>query len=854
MKAKFRVSMNTRKLVFFTGTGLVFVVLLCMPWLMGLGAPRQLAFTWLGKQLGGSLRAESCSFGWFSGLRCQGFSYLSLDRQLQLTSAELRLDKGLMPLVLAPGNLGNLRLLEPELTIQAAAAPERPDTGASSRLIAWWNRSALQLGAQDGRVFLRQKDGRIPLLSAAKLSGALENGSLRFTLRGRAGSSAEPNLRAEGFINAPPDKGAESAHLLSTSTIVLESGKVTELPQLFGLPLADMDGNAAGSCRMVRGADGVVQLQGALSLNDLVVPALASGNERLHVGKASLLFDISRQSARHWQVQQLQLHSDLADVEAQGRLADEKGSMRLAAELSLPRASEALRQSLNMHADARLLSGMLRCTLAGEGPLQALPLRLHCESTGLEAIRGADRMHWKKPFILSVQGIARPAGLRLRAARLQAAFVQMEAGPGKGEGEYFVRATGALGALSQELGKMLHLPLAPRGNLNLTAERKDLGALAREDTLRCTIDNFSLHSATAALFPAHRLSLRLTGAQTEEGIKSATLHGEWWPGSFEGRLEDVRGQGAERSGRYSLGGTILLARLQPLVQHFLPDRGSLSLAGSLNLELSARLQGFTHQLTSLEAVLNKPLFKAETGKAVYSFQASRSVLAAGEALNRFSLRPPKGLAPLALAANLKALAAEEKKISFLDLQAQRARLAPWLLSSDGLQLQGELTLEQWRQERPRVGLQTHGHMDGAVLTTLLRASSRMPPGLQLQGRTQLAFDFDYPGKPLAEAVLAAQLDQVGFGQNGRQFFQERGLSLYARFEAADSSSLDSWDLPEFSVHNEALWAQGKGFLWRESTASAMLALQGRYRRTFTAAQTPIESVDDSPFQLSVPLR
>ena len=843
--------MNTRKFVL---VGLVVLALLSIPWLMGLGAPRQLVLNWLGKQLGGSLRAESCSFGWFSGLRCQGLSYLSLDRQLQLTSAELRLDKGLMPLVLAPGNLGSLSLREPELTIQAAHPPERADAGASSRIIAWWDRSALQLQAQDGRVFLQQKESRIPLLAAAKLSGVLENGSLRFTLRGRAGSSAEPNLRAEGFINAPPDKGTESAHLLSTSTIVLESGKVAELPQLAGLPLADMDGSAAGSCRVVRGVDGIVQLQGALSLNDLVVPALVSGNERQHVGKASLLFDISRQSAHHWQVQQLQLHSDLANVEAQGRLAGEKGSMRLVAELSLPRASEALRQSLALHADARLLSGMLRCTLAGEGLLRELPLRLDCGSTELEAIRGADRMRWKKPFTLTAQGVARPTGLRLRAARLQAAFLQMEAGPGKKEGDYFIRAKGGLGTLSQELGKMLQLPLAPQGTLNLTAERKSSGALAREDTLRCSIDNFSLHSARAKLLPAHRLSLQFKGTQTEDGVKSATLHGEWWPGSFEGRLDDVRGQGAERSGRYTLGGTMLLARLQPLVQHFFSVPGSLDLAGALSLELSARLQGVTHQLTSLEAVLNKPLFKAETGKAVYSFQAARSVLAAGEALNRSLLRSKTGIAPLALAADLKTLAAEEKETSFLDLQGQRARLAPWLLSSDGLQLQGAFALEQWRQERPRLTLQTHGHMDGAVLTTLLRASSRMPPGLQLQGRTQLAFEFDYPGRPLAEAVLAAQLDQVAFGQNGRQFFQERGLNLYARFEAADSSSLDSWDLPEFSVHNETLWAQGKGFLWRENPASAMLALQGRYRRTFTAAQPPIESVDDSPFQLSVPLR
>lgn len=867
-----RIPMKRRKPVL---AGLVVLALLCCtPWFMGVSLPRQLVLTWLGRQLHGSLQADSCSFGWFSGLHCRQLNYRSHDQRLHLSSAHLHVDKGLMPLVLAPDNVGAITLDGVELRILTSGGLEEPaPVTVSSRLLAWWNKKTLQLQVREARVLLQRQDALIPLLSGAGLKGGLETGSLHFAVRGRAGRSEEPNLRIEGFVNAPPEGREEPAHLLSNLTIVLQSGRVADLPQLPHRPLADVEGTAAGSCRVIRGVDGVLQLSLALSLYDLVTPALVGGNERLHLGRASLLTDLEHQGPGRWHLNQLLFDSDLVNVAMYGTLQEDVRGVYLTTEVSLPLLSEGLRQSLRMHPEARLFQGNLRCVLEAIGPGQQLPLDLGCEATDLRAVRGAEQMQWKQPFTFTARGAVDLASLRpmqpmrsmrpmrlirLESAQLQAALAQLEAGPGQNQGDFVLRAEAQLGKLGREVGRVLQLPLEVQGHMRLQAERTGKAPEHRsyDDSLRWSIDDFGLRSGKTILLPGHRLSLEVRGRQTAEGLASADLRGEWWPGSFELRLRDAQGQGAERRGHYDLHATLLLARLQPLLQHLFPTLGTLNLAGSLNLDLAAELQGATHRLTSLQAVLNKPLFKATTPRAIYSFQANRSLLAAGAALEQQAPHRKKGAIPLTLATSRKALAEGEKeeqeRYSFFDPQGQRARLGPWLLLSDGLHLQGDCTFGQWRKGPPHRMLRTHGHMDGAMLATLLHLGGHMPPGLRLQGQTRLALDVDSPGDSPAQAVFAAHLDQVGFDQGEHRLLQERALALYARFERSADGGPGSWNLPEFSVHNGGFWAGGKGFLWHERPGSGMLALQGQYRRT--AAGAKAQAPEPAPFQLTVPLR
>lgn len=844
-----------KRLLLFSLVLAFFLAALPLPWLMTVPAVRGHVFSWLGSQLFGTISADSCSFGWFSGLRCKGFRYLSSDQPLQLTTDELRSSKGLALLMLAPGYLGAINLKEPVVSLNlapAAPAASKKRTQAS-RLPFWWNKASFQLQAQRAQMQLQYGDATYPLFTATALSADLANGSLRYTLQGRAGTNEEPNLHAEGFINAPPDNNSAS-RLLSTSTIVLDPSRIADLPPLPWAPwlFASLEGSATGSCRLLRNVDGSLQFNGALSLHEPLLPPLSATDTRLKLEKASLLFDVSRQARERWQLQQVQLDSDLAAFDLTGIWQAEKTDLSATTSLSLRLLSEGLRHKLALRPEARLQNGTLNCNMQATGPVARLPLQLSCSVSDIAAQQMDTRITWNKPLDLSAKGVWQKDGLSLHEAQAQGTYFSLKAGPSAGEDDLSFQASSDIGALNQEFGKIIQLPLQAQGRMSLRAVRRHSDPAFWLDELDFRIKDFAVSSNATELLPAHEFSLQARSNKADTGLLSGTVQGSWWPGSFEAELLDAGGQGDARTGRYHIKGSMLLARLQPLVHNFFPALASLRLAGSMQLDLAAQLQGSKHQLTSVQALFDRPVVRAAAKKAVYSFQASRSVLAAGEAAQKLPAPRTNGLMPLQVVKNLDALASQQAAQPFFDLDKQYLNLQPFVLRSDGLQLRGGFTLAHWRQNQPEYSLYAHGAMDGTMLDTFLRATSRMPAGLRLQGPAQLAFSTSYPGKPLPEAEIAAHLDWAGFERDGRLLFHKRALNLYARLEAAESSRLASWDIPEFSLQSPDLWALGKGFLWDEGQGSGMLALQGQYRTTAASHAEEDESGTSNPFQLSVP--
>ena len=117
----------------------LFFAVLPLPWLIYVPVARNAALSWLGHNLSATLSAESCSFGWFTGLECKDFRYLSQDQSIELQSSEVRGSKGLLTLLLAPLYVGDISLKEPLLTIHAGQ--EKTATGPrnshQARLVPW---------------------------------------------------------------------------------------------------------------------------------------------------------------------------------------------------------------------------------------------------------------------------------------------------------------------------------------------------------------------------------------------------------------------------------------------------------------------------------------------------------------------------------------------------------------------------------------------------------------------------------------------------------------------------------------------------------------------------------------------
>ena len=130
------------------------LVLTFLPWLLSAPGLRDLMLSRVGSHFSGTLSADSCSFGWFSGLRCQNLRYQSGQGFVTLESREAGNNRGLLSLLLAPRTLGDVELKEPLLTLrpERMRLPDSGPAGGKTRLVRWWNSKSLQLRVRHGQV------------------------------------------------------------------------------------------------------------------------------------------------------------------------------------------------------------------------------------------------------------------------------------------------------------------------------------------------------------------------------------------------------------------------------------------------------------------------------------------------------------------------------------------------------------------------------------------------------------------------------------------------------------------------------------------------------------------------------
>lgn len=865
--------MNKRHLLFVILC--LCLLILPLPWLVRVEPVRQAMLSRLGGPLSGTISSGACSLGWFSGLRCQDVRYQGLSVPLALESAELRSRRGLLPLLLAPGSLGELYLQAPVLTLSGdRAATTAPDDSLRpelpSWLLRWWNRGSFQLRATGSSLRLELNGKSYPLISRGDFEAALENGSLRYALKASAGQGEDYNVQAGGYVNAPPE-GSKTQHLLSTGTILLEEVPVAKLPPLPFAPgfFFASAGRATGNCRFVHSADGSVQGEGALFLHDLRLPAFSPHDQRLTLDRTSLLFNLSRQGAAAWQVRQLRLESPLANLDLHGALQPGESDFTAQAALALPLLSEGLRVRLALYPDAKITDGRLQCSMQARGPGERLPMALDCRISDIHAERGGADIVWANPLTLHTKWLMTAGRPRLQQIEGKGALCALRAKRDDASRAFTLEASGELDALSRETGRIMQLPLTAGGTMQLKAgsSPSDTGY---QDELDLELQKFSLENGRTRerLLPTHPLTVKMHGSRrSEQGPFSGQLQVSGWPGTLEARWQDIAGQGREQRGTYTVGSTLALARIQPLIRHVLTGLSELDMTGALQLDLKAHIQDGRHEIRSAEVVLTQAEMTGSSQNPPWSFAAARTALASGEAAA--SMRPPaqkvqpkavrtgrgrKGRpAPQALQLSALQLAGtpappaapQDASPACFDPLTKSLHLQPLVLVSDALRLDGELRFTNWGQQDESRALRLEGDLQGQALETLLRAVGRMPNGVRLKGPAHLACTYAAPGHAPATAEIAARLGWAGFGQEHEMLLAKQDLNLFAHFETAgDGQSSASWDLPEFSIHGPDFWAQGQGFLLNEGRGAVLLSLSGRYRGAGAAR----------PFQLALPLQ
>ncbi len=301
------------------------MLLFVLPALLGLRPVAALLLERLDRRLPGTLQVEGCSLGWQQPLSCRGLRWDSPQLGLRAEAAEVRGDKGLLALLLAPRYLGELTVVRPVLTLLAArtpaaadeaeAAPAPPVPAAEPTVaspLPWWERLAVRVHGADGLVTLDQgAAGPQALAREVRFSGSLARGTVDYALSFRSGAQ-DGRLQAEGFINLPtPTSLSRRTHLphrpLGPGTGPRPLSSTSPRPAVPGPPAGS---TLDATLHVTTAGFEEMKLAGDATLRALRLEGGRLGADRPALDRLSARFHGSRSRRDGWRFEQLRLDSE----------------------------------------------------------------------------------------------------------------------------------------------------------------------------------------------------------------------------------------------------------------------------------------------------------------------------------------------------------------------------------------------------------------------------------------------------------------------------------------------------------------------------------------------------------------
>ena len=246
--------MKKKKLLVAAGgtVALLAVGLLALPLLLSSDWMRSFVLGKVNRSIPGEVAVEDCTIGWQQGAECSGVVYSDSKQGLRLDIAELRLNRGLWPLLTAPEDLGELVIDRPELlltvkpakpeqpaeTADSSAAEQKagPDKGQSAETATapqennnFLSKMKVRLTVREAAVSVAQ-EGKTPqlFLGNGALRADMQAGQVDFKLtaadgqQGRAeitGTAKLTELMHGGFAGAAGESAVAPDHCVITGTV-----------------------------------------------------------------------------------------------------------------------------------------------------------------------------------------------------------------------------------------------------------------------------------------------------------------------------------------------------------------------------------------------------------------------------------------------------------------------------------------------------------------------------------------------------------------------------------------------------------------------------------------------------------
>lgn len=792
----------------------------------------------INRRLPGSLEVQSCSLGWWQGIRCEEPRYQDSVLGVRMAAPKLTGDKGLFALMVAPRYLGEITLEQPTFTfLPHPVGGEQPQHGETVAVTPgeqsvpaqeaaarapWWEQLTLRLKVNKGLVVLEQAQGRPQELARdIDLKSSLAVGTVNYAFAFRSGlEQQEGSLRAEGFINLPTARQSLIDALISRTEVEIKGLEIAAFLDLaasrWNFPRGK--GVLDATCRVATAGIDDLEIQGETGLRGLQLSGGFLGQDQPVVDSLLFKFKGNHKGKEGWRLTTLKLASDPVRIEANGSYDRSTAAFAAKGSLNLPAIAAQLPHLLSLHEKTTFREGSVDFIVGVSGTPQEFVMKADCKTGRLAVVHDGQSFSWNTPLSLVAEADRRQGQTMVRTLQAHTPFFDAQ-GSG-GADDFTLRATADLGRMFEELGKLFALNFDGKGKMDITGSSQEQGdGRCRFDT-RIGIGNFALSRGGVPFLPAH--DFLLTGEAWARfpffqpgSLTSLQINSDFWPGNFSIFAQKSEPESGKMQTSCSIKGKMDLERMNGFFHGLVGGAPPYKLGGTFSFDSSGGWENKSLFLEALDGTIEKLVV---TGNGYSHQEPQLTVSLANKGMvgaHPFMVRE------LVVADNWQDFNEKERPLILVDFQRQRLDLRRLTLTAAGKTARGSLFLGNWRHPRLDFAAEVMGQSNAAFLTAFLKAAGWFSADLAMKGQAQTTFKSRSSGEQKVLTELAVQMEPFELLRGKKKLFGDARLFLNATLLGGD----DGVAIPAFVLQTTPLQVTGTGFV--QPNIPASLELQGK---------------------------
>lgn len=870
---------KTKYIVLTITAAAVVLFIALLPTMLSSSSALKLLLPQINRYTPGTLSITSWKPRWNSGFQAAGITYSDPDQGVTLTFERITTQKGLLQLVLAPRQLGEIVFNKPVLLLAGrpnhvgpvdvdedtngeAAGPKSETVSPTPGAKPIWEGVTGRIKVYYGRVLLQQNQEEREVARDIVLEADFTEGRVNHSLHLLSGDRGR--IEAEGFANIPVYVHNIFETLVSETQVsisALDAGGLLEFASLFG-EFPKGSGGLSGLFTLRTSGVRDVHLTGKSSLNNLQLTGGWLGNDRPAYNKVHIEIDGGRDVRRGLYLSPLSLEADGISIMAKGQYGAVENLLQVNSTLDLSELSQRFPGLLKARGLDRLDSGELRFTADLAKKNETFQIDANAIAAGLKGMHKGRAFRWDTPVELTVQADKGADEIFINRFQVEAPFLKVS-GSG-GLDNFSLEAKADLESVFDEIGKFIPLEWGGQGALQLVATTAPGENGKYQVDTNLVIDDFSLFREGERLLPAHKLSMV---GQAEagfswlggEGVLDAQLQCNSWPGELFLRAAGVTKKSKTLSGRFNLNTELQLDRLASLGRSFGLLDASQQFDGVLGLHVSGKLiekllliRGLIASIKDMETTLDGVTY--QDPRIVFSIKG-QGESSGSQAVDSLQIHD------LVVVRSWEDLLLEGESETFVDFQQRKLFIDNLELDSRVFKLAStQLTVNDWFKPLENFKVRSNVKLELETANAILKDMGRVPEETGFTGELTANLHGQSLNADSQRVSVELQADGLDVLQGNNFVLQGEQADLKARLEG----DLVRGDIhiPVVSIQSALLDLLASGVYKRidhpsislEGSVTPKLAQLGELLTKMSGHQVSMSGDRQNLFSLSCPLK